>query len=78
MSDFPTKEQLDQEIVDSYERTSEHLRSNQQLQQERLAVCNNCPAKTTLYEYFDGCSECNCILKVRVQVRTATCPLGKW
>jgi len=78
MSDFPTKEQLEQEIVDSYNRTSEYLRSDANLQQERLAVCRGCQYKTTIYEHFDGCSQCNCILEMRVQVNTTKCPVGKW
>jgi len=78
MSDFPSKKKLEQGIIDSYQRTSEHLRSDEELQQERLDICNTCPSKITLYDNFDGCSECNCILKIKVQVNTSTCPLGKW
>ena len=45
----PTQEQIEQEIVESEARTSEHLRSSAETRAERLAICATCPSKTTMF-----------------------------
>ena len=76
MSD-PTKEQLEQEIAASEQRTSLELRATKEQQAERLAICQTCPSKTIMFG-MDACNECNCILGFKVQLNTATCPKGNW
>lgn len=76
MSD-PTPEQLQQEFVESEQRTSEDLRATQEVRQHRNNICATCEFKTTMFT-LDACSECNCVLGFKVYLTTATCPKGKW
>jgi len=76
MSD-PTPEQLQQEFIDSEQRTSENLRASQEVRQQRAAICNTCEFKTTMF-MLDACGECNCLLGFKLFVTTSTCPKGKW
>lgn len=73
----PTKEQLEQEIIDSENRTSVELRASKEQREARLALCNTCPSKTIMFG-MDACKECNCVLGFKVQLNTATCPKGNW
>jgi hypothetical protein len=73
----PTKEQLEQEIIDSEARTSEHLRASAEQKATRLSICEGCESRVIMFG-MDACSECNCILGFKVQLNTSTCPKGKW
>lgn len=73
----PTKEQIEQEIADSENRTSLDLRATKEQQGQRLAICKTCPSKSIMFG-MDACKECNCILGFKVQLNTSTCPKGKW
>ena len=73
----PTKEQLEKEIAESEERTSVELRASKEVQSNRLAICQTCPSKSTMFG-MDACNECNCILGFKVQITTSTCPKGNW
>lgn len=42
-------------------------------QAERLAVCKGCPRLKK-----GVCLECGCVMKVKVRLARATCPLGHW
>ena len=42
---------------------------------ERMAICNECPAKNTRY---NACDECGCDLGDKLSWCLETCPLGKW
>jgi hypothetical protein len=42
-------------------------------QDERLAVCKGCPRLKK-----GVCLECGCVMKVKVRLARATCPLGHW
>lgn len=44
------------------------------LQTARLAICKTCPELTTL----NRCQKCGCFMAVKVKLRGAHCPLGKW
>jgi hypothetical protein len=49
----------------------------EELQKERLDMCNSCE----LYEESFGikvCSACNCWMAMKVKVKQAECPKGKW
>jgi hypothetical protein len=39
----------------------------------RLAACHKCPSLK-----MGICSECGCIMKLKVKIAEASCPLGKW
>jgi hypothetical protein len=73
----PTPEQLQQEFVESEERTSEDLRTTQEVRQQRADICANCEFKTTMFT-LDACSECNCLLGFKLFLSTTDCPKGKW
>lgn len=76
MSD-PTPEQLQQEFIDSEERTSEHLRTPAEVRQQRAEICATCESKTTMFT-LDACGECNCLLGFRIPILSVSCPKGKW
>lgn len=44
------------------------------LQQARLAICESCPELTTLKR----CRQCGCFMGLKVKLKGAHCPLGKW
>lgn len=73
----PTKEQLEQEFIDSEERTSEHLRTPAEIRAQRLATCSSCEFKTTIFG-LDACGDCNCLLGFKIPIISANCPKGKW
>jgi hypothetical protein len=43
--------------------------------QERLDVCLECPS---LIHATKQCKECGCFMALKVKLKEATCPLGKW
>lgn len=73
----PTKEQIEQEIAASEQRTSLELRASKDVQSNRISICQTCPSKSMMFG-MDSCNECNCILGFKVQLITATCPKGNW
>ena len=42
---------------------------------ERLNICKECPAYNNLTHQ---CSECGCIMNLKVKLPNAECPLAKW
>jgi hypothetical protein len=42
---------------------------------ERLDICKTCPFYNKITHQ---CSECGCIMNVKVKLANATCPIGKW
>jgi hypothetical protein len=50
-------------------------RSDQELIEHRLAICNSC-------EWFKKnlkkCKKCGCFMSLKSTLRQATCPIGKW
>jgi hypothetical protein len=41
----------------------------------RYATCEVCPS---LLKVTHQCKECGCFMKIKVKLKEATCPLGKW
>jgi hypothetical protein len=40
---------------------------------DRWRICRECP------ELHAGiCGQCGCVMKLKVKLKDATCPLGKW
>jgi hypothetical protein len=41
---------------------------------ERMAICRKCP------ELWKGkiCKKCGCVMRLKVKLAIARCPLGKW
>ena len=50
-------------------------RSDKELIESRLAICNTCP-------FFDKkrakCTKCGCYMKLKTTLRKAHCPMGHW
>ena len=43
----------------------------------REKICSNCPKLVKLAS-LDQCSECGCLIKSKVQLNSAKCPINKW
>lgn len=41
---------------------------------DRFRLCSNCPS----YNLLTICAECRCIMPLKVKIKSAVCPLGKW
>lgn len=41
----------------------------------RFATCLECPS---LIQSTKQCKECGCFMAMKVKLKNATCPLGKW
>jgi Cu2+-containing amine oxidase len=41
----------------------------------RLGICEKCPSLLALTHQ---CKECGCFMKIKVKLKEAECPLGKW
>ena len=41
----------------------------------RYSMCQDCPEFIKL---TTQCKQCGCIMKAKVKLKYATCPLGKW
>jgi len=47
----------------------------QETVQQRLDACNACE---NFNKDTTRCSECGCFMRLKTQLKTSTCPLGKW
>jgi hypothetical protein len=43
--------------------------------QNRWSICEQCPR---LLKTTSQCKECGCFMKIKVKLKEAVCPLGKW
>ena len=41
----------------------------------RWSICEECPR---LLKTTNQCKECGCFMKIKVKLKEAVCPLGKW
>jgi hypothetical protein len=46
-----------------------------QYAQKRLDICRTCPE---LFAPTLTCKQCGCFMKIKTQIKSAECPLGKW
>ncbi len=46
-----------------------------EIAKERYAICKECPRFVPL---TTQCLECGCIMKAKVKLPHASCPIGKW
>ena len=50
-------------------------RSQEELAQYRLKICQECP----MYRpKSNTCKKCGCFMKLKTQLQHAKCPIGKW
>lgn len=50
-------------------------RSDSELIEDRLAICNECPH---LNKKYTKCTKCGCFMKLKSTLKQASCPIGKW
>jgi hypothetical protein len=50
-------------------------RTPKELIEERLAICNTCPA---FNKRLQKCNKCGCFMKLKTTLQKASCPIGKW
>jgi hypothetical protein len=49
--------------------------ANEEKENERLSLCNECPE---LIKLTTQCKKCGCIMKLKTKLELAVCPIGKW
>ena len=67
------KENGDVEFSDMFD--PRQPRSNRNLIEERLAICNECP---WFYKKLAKCRRCGCFMHLKTSLENAKCPLDKW
>lgn len=50
-------------------------RSDRELIEHRLAICNECPA---FNKRLQKCRKCGCFMKLKTTLIQAKCPMEKW
>ena len=50
-------------------------RSDRELIESRLKICNKCPA---FRKNLMKCTKCGCFMKLKSTLKQAECPIGKW
>jgi hypothetical protein len=50
-------------------------RASEEIQEERLAICRDCPSYRKMLKQ---CKECGCVMPAKVKLADAFCPLNKW
>ena len=50
-------------------------RSDKELIEQRLAICNVCPA---FRKNTQRCKYCGCFMQLKSTLQQASCPIGKW
>jgi len=50
-------------------------RADEQVSESRLETCLEC---SELINVTKQCKQCGCVMTMKVKLKLATCPLGKW
>jgi len=57
------------------QQSSQPLIAKKPLWEQRRNVCDSCP----FYQIStDRCTQCGCIMRVKVRLNAASCPIHKW
>jgi hypothetical protein len=67
------KENGDVEFLDLFDPRQD--RSDRELAEARLEVCNACPH---LQKQLKKCRKCGCFMQLKTTLKQAKCPEGKW
>lgn len=67
------KDNGDVEFLDLFD--VKQPRSSKETIEERLAICNTCPA---LNKRIMKCKKCGCYMRLKSTLQLAKCPIGKW
>ena len=46
-----------------------------EIESTRFSICSDCPE---LVKLTSQCKQCGCFMKMKVKLKQATCPIGKW
>ena len=67
------KDNGDVEFTDLFDPSQP--RSDKELIESRLAICNTCPF---FNKRLAKCRQCGCFMKLKTTLKQASCPMGKW
>ncbi len=67
------KENGDVEFIDLFDPNQP--RSDRELIESRLAICNTCPF---FNKRLAKCKKCGCFMKLKTTLDRAKCPIGNW
>lgn len=67
------KENGDVEFTDLFD--PRQPRSNKEMIESRLAICNECP---WFVKKLAKCRRCGCFMTLKTTLENAKCPLDKW
>lgn len=56
------------------QKLQESLHVRQELRQQRLAICNQCPELSK----FRQCKKCGCLVDTKTYLKSSSCPINKW
>lgn len=74
-----TEEEIDEMItlrtpIPADPETALRFFASEEIIAQRSELCNNCPS----YNRLKICSECGCIMPLKVKIKATVCPIGKW
>lgn len=67
------KDNGDVEFLDLFDPNQE--RSDRELIESRLAICNTCPM---FNKTLAKCRQCGCFMRLKTTLQGAKCPRGHW
>ena len=50
-------------------------KTRKELAKERWDICTSCPR---FFKPTGTCKECGCFMRIKTQVKSVECPIGKW
>jgi hypothetical protein len=59
--------------LDFFRRSTEYCADDEA--RERYVICINCPE---IIKATNQCKQCGCFMNLKVKLKRAECPLGKW
>lgn len=57
------------DLMKPEERVSDEIEST------RFSICMDCPE---LIKVTNQCKQCGCFMKLKVKLKSSTCPIGNW
>lgn len=74
---FQDETSAKKQVVIALKRISVDGLTDEQEQEKRKVICIDCDKRKTAMN-VDYCSECNCILYLKLKIKKHSCPIGKW
>ena len=71
---LPEREVIAENTVSKLDPTEVNTQSQHD---ERRAICETCPSKTT-FTGVDLCTACGCVIYFKTWVKSESCPESKW